>query len=102
VRNGAARPPRPPPSEIQRDPVALTPLLRSLASTIGATADCRHAVTMTAELSQMFRTKREGVAFVLDPVAAASPSANTHVYAVDGRSLSPTQAANEPFAVAAS
>jgi hypothetical protein len=57
---------------------------------------------MTAELSQMFRTKREGIAFVLDAVTNAFPSASVHVFAVDGRFLSPADARNEPLAVAAS
>ena len=60
-----------------------------------------HAVTMTAELSQMFRTKREGVAFVLDAVEAAFPSRCVRVYAVDGRFLAPAERAREPLAVAA-
>ena len=46
-----------------------------------------HAVTMTAELSQMFRTKREGVAFVLDAVQEAFRDAPIHVFTVDGRFL---------------
>ena len=102
VRAGAVLAARSHPYEIQRDPLALTPLLRSLASAVGATGDDRHAVTMTAELSQMFRTKREGVAFVLDAVTKAFPPANVHVFTVDGRFLSATDALNEPLAVAAS
>ena len=90
------------PYEIQRDPLALTPLLRSLANAVGAPADDHHAVTMTAELSQMFRTKRDGVAFVLDAVAKAFPPANVHVFTVDGRFVSPADALNQPLAVAAS
>jgi len=90
------------PYEIQRDPLALAPLLRSLANAIGAPADDHHAVTMTAELSQMFRTKREGVAFVLDAVTKAFPSANLHVFTVDGRFVSPADALSAPLAVAAS
>lgn len=50
------------PFEIWRDPEALVALLREIG-----TADAV-AVTMTAELSDAFRTKREGVAFVLDAV----------------------------------
>jgi len=90
------------PYEIQRDPLALAPLLRSLANAVGAPADDHHAVTMTAELSQMFRTKREGVAFVLDAVTKAFPSANLHVFTVDGRFVSPADALSAPLAVAAS
>src|SRR5690242_20235256 len=57
---------------------------------------------MTAELSQMFRTKREGVSFVLDTMTRAFPSASLHVFTVDNRFLSPADALNEPLAVAAS
>jgi len=46
-----------------------------LAGHVGQPPGTRHAVTMTAELSQMFRTKREGVAFVLDAAARASMDA---------------------------
>lgn len=89
------------PFELQRDPAALVPLLRDLAGEIGAGTDDTHAVTMTAELSQMFRTKREGVAFVLDAVEAAFPRSLIQVFAVDGRFLAPAQARQEPLAVAA-
>ena len=57
--------------EIQRDPTALAPLLGRLAGELCAEPDDAHALTMTAELSQLFRTKREGVRFVLDGIAAA-------------------------------
>jgi probable H4MPT-linked C1 transfer pathway protein len=90
------------PYEIQRDPLALVPLLRSLSAEVGAAAEDRHAVTMTAELSQMFRTKRDGVAYVLDAVARAFPASDVRVYTVDGRFLTPAEARAEPLAVAAS
>jgi probable H4MPT-linked C1 transfer pathway protein len=102
VIDGAVLAARTQPFEIQRDPSALAPLLSSLASLVGATPDDRHAVTMTAELSQMFRTKREGVAFVLDAICAACPDADIAVYAVDGRFLKPDDAYSQPLAVAAS
>jgi probable H4MPT-linked C1 transfer pathway protein len=89
------------PFELQRDPGGLVPLLRELASEVGEDDSDAHAVTMTAELSQMFRTKREGVSFVLDAVEAAFPSATIGVYAVDGRFLPPAAAREEPLAVAA-
>src|SRR5688572_2587691 len=60
-----------------------------------------HAVTMTAELSQMFRTKREGVAFVLRAVETAFPRTCVRVYTIDGRFLSPGEARAQPLAVAA-
>ena len=46
-----------------------------LALEIGADAEVAHAVTMTAELPQMFRTKREGVGFVIDAVVVVVPFA---------------------------
>ena len=89
------------PFELQRDPAALVQVLRTLATESGASAGDVHAVTMTAELSQMFRTKREGVSFVLDSIEAAFPGADIAVYAVDGRFLSPAEARAEPLAAAA-
>src|SRR5437879_12890463 len=98
------------PYEIQRDPTALASLLARLAAEQGAAGSgggggggggAAHAVTMTAELSQFFRTKREGVRFVLDAVTAAFPEADVRVYAADGRFLSVAAARIEPLAVAA-
>jgi (4-(4-[2-(gamma-L-glutamylamino)ethyl]phenoxymethyl)furan-2-yl)methanamine synthase len=87
--------------EIQRDPGALSGVLAALARQVGAHDGDAHALTMTAELSQCFRTKREGVAFVLDAVAAAFPGAAVHVYSVRGAFLSSAAARTAPLAVAA-
>lgn len=91
------------PFELQRDPEALVRVLTGLADELGAPATGRFtcAVTMTAELSQMFRTKRDGVAFVLDAVATAFPAAEIRVFTADGRFLPVEQARQEPLAVAA-
>src|SRR5256884_5697037 len=89
------------PYELQRDPAALAPLLRRLACDVGAAPGDAHAVTMTAELSQLFRTKREGVGFVLDAVIEAFPDARVRVWTVDARWLTLAQARREPHAVAA-
>src|SRR5262245_31211093 len=88
------------PYELQRDPHALAPLLRELHADGGEASDV-HAVTMTAELSQMFRTKREGVSFVLDAIDEAFPSSRVQVFTVDGRFVNPVTARTEPLAVAA-
>jgi (4-(4-[2-(gamma-L-glutamylamino)ethyl]phenoxymethyl)furan-2-yl)methanamine synthase len=91
--------------ELQRAPDALAIVLQELAASFGGTladgSPRHHAVTMTAELSQMFRSKRDGVHFVLDAVTRAFPADDIHVYAVDGRFLSPAQAQAEHVAVAA-
>jgi len=89
------------PYELQRDPAALVPLLTHLAHDLGAGPADAHAVTMTAELSQLFRTKREGVGFVLDAVTAAFPDACVRVWSVDARWRTPAEARREPLAVAA-
>src|SRR5215831_20858293 len=92
------------PFELQRAPHTLVTILRELASEVGAHADSHavvHAVTMTAELSQMFRTKREGIAFVIDAVIAAFPSSTARVFAVDGRFVEVAEARSRPLAVAA-
>ncbi|HZM91810.1 MAG TPA: hydantoinase/oxoprolinase family protein [Vicinamibacterales bacterium] len=89
------------PYEIQRDPRALVPLLREMREMIGATDGMPHAVTMTAELSQIFRTKREGVRFVLDAMESAFPSAAIRVYTVDGHFVAPPAARERPLLVAA-
>src|SRR5918993_43073 len=86
------------PFELQREPDALVRVLRELAEAVAApatefglpanrSADLVCAVTMTAELSQMFRTKRDGVAFVLDAVTAAFPAGTIRVFSTDGRFL---------------
>jgi probable H4MPT-linked C1 transfer pathway protein len=89
--------------ELQRDPDALVRVLCELAADVGVSADVAFtcAVTMTAELSQMFRTKRDGVCFVLDGVEKAFPRADTRVFTVNGRFLQPVEARERPLAVAA-
>ena len=89
------------PFELQHDPGALVHVLRDLAAETGGSGADTHAVTMTAELSQMFRTKRDGVQFVLEAVVAAFPGATIFVYAVDGRFLTVAEARNAPLLVAA-
>jgi (4-(4-[2-(gamma-L-glutamylamino)ethyl]phenoxymethyl)furan-2-yl)methanamine synthase len=89
------------PFELQHDPGALVQVLRELAAETGGSGDDRHALTMTAELSQVFRTKRDGVQFVLDAVVATFPGATIFVYAVDGRFLTVAEARDAPLLVAA-
>lgn len=90
------------PLEIQRDPDAITGTLVRLAQALGHVDGRPHAVTMTAELSQAFRTKREGVGFVLDAVAGAFPGDPIHVYLVDGSFVAPAAARARPHDAGAS
>jgi probable H4MPT-linked C1 transfer pathway protein len=91
------------PYEIQRDPAGLVPTLRSLAAALGRANDgCIHGVSMTAELSQAFRTKREGVGFVLDALERAFPGDGLRVYTVAGRFVEPGEARAHPLEAGAS
>ena len=85
------------PFEVWRDREALSTVLREVAAEAGP-ADAV-AITMTAELSDAFRTKREGVAFVLDAAedALGSPS----VLTVAGELVSVAEARSRPWDVAA-
>jgi len=89
------------PFEIQRDPSALTGVLQELAIAIGTGPHDAHVVTMTAELSQTFRTKRDGVACVLDAVEAAFPNRSIAVLTVGGGFVDPRAARQQPLSVAA-
>lgn len=88
---------RPFPIWQQRD--ELPKVLAEMAAQLGPA--CCAGVTMTAELSDAFRTKREGVAFVLDAVQAALPDTHVLVFGVDGRFHPPEVARREPLLVAA-
>ena len=81
------------PVEIWRDPEGLVAVLREIG-----TADAV-AVTMTAELSDAFRTKREGVAFVLDAVEEVY--GDPRVLTTAGELISVEQARARPWDVAA-
>jgi probable H4MPT-linked C1 transfer pathway protein len=88
--------------ELQRAPGRLAGALAALGARLGTAPTDLHAVTMTAELSQYFRTKREGVAFVLDALAAVVPDGTMHVWGTDGRFHAPVIARAAPLRVAAS
>ena len=84
--------------EMERNSAALVATLCRLAAGLGG-GSAVHAVTMTAELSQAFRTKREGVGYVLAAVASAFPGDPVSVYGVEGRFLDPAEARERPLEV---
>lgn len=90
------------PFEVQHSLGSLASTLTALARQLEAEPSDRHAVTMTAELSQVFRTKREGISFILDALEAGFPSRSLHVYTVEGGFVSPREARLRPLSVAAS
>ena len=85
--------------EIWKDPTALGAVLREVAADLPGSAAT--AVTMTAELSDVFRTKREGVGVVLDAISAAAPGPIA-VFTTDGGFVDVGEARAHPLAVAAS
>ncbi|MGE0593552.1 MAG: hydantoinase/oxoprolinase family protein [Vicinamibacterales bacterium] len=87
--------------EVREAPGALAQVLRDLAGTLAVGPGDWHAVTMTAELSRTFRTKREGVAAVLAAIEEAVGPAPIRVFTVDGRFVEVAEARHAPLAVAA-
>jgi probable H4MPT-linked C1 transfer pathway protein len=88
--------------EIKNNPLALADTLERAASSVGGEIGDLHAVTMTAELSQAFHTKREGVEFILDVLEATFFGGKLFVYTVDGRFLPTSEARKVPLLVSAS
>jgi probable H4MPT-linked C1 transfer pathway protein len=85
------------PFEVWRDRQALSGVLREVAA---GPADAV-AITMTAELSDAFRTKREGVAFVLDAAEDALGDRPLSVLTTAGELVSIDVARARPWDVAA-
>lgn len=81
----------------QRDD--LTQALSRLSAQLGPAP--RAAVTITAELSDAFRTKREGITFVLDAIRAALPETELKIFGLDGKFHAPALAYEQPMLVAA-
>src|SRR5215203_3696581 len=89
------------PFEVWRDRPALSGVLREVAAEVaGGPADAV-AITMTAELSDAFRTKREGVAFVLDAAQDALGAQPLSVLTTAGELVPVESARARPWDVAA-
>jgi len=87
------------PFEIWKDRESLGEVLRSVAAQLPPAAAT--ALTMTAELSDAFRTKREGVNFVLDAVTRATQGAPA-VFTTAGTFVDVARARARPLEAAAS
>jgi probable H4MPT-linked C1 transfer pathway protein len=86
------------PFEIWREKDALPAVLRAMGTELGPAGAT--AVTMTAELSDAFRTKREGVGFVLDAVSRVAGGVS--VFTTAAGFLDVDAARARPLEVAAS
>jgi probable H4MPT-linked C1 transfer pathway protein len=89
------------PFEVWRDREALAAVLREVAAEVGAGPAPATAITMTAELSDAFRTKSEGVAFVLDAARDALGDGSLAVLTTAGDLVSVEEARARPWDVAA-
>jgi (4-(4-[2-(gamma-L-glutamylamino)ethyl]phenoxymethyl)furan-2-yl)methanamine synthase len=88
------------PYDVVRDREALTAVVRDVVAELSAEPPELVALTMTAELSDEFRTKREGVGFVLDAVEAAVPG-RVLAFTSAGELVSVEEARARPLDVAA-
>jgi hypothetical protein len=89
------------PFEVWRDREALAAVLREVAAEVSAARTDGVAITMTAELSDAFRTKREGVGFVLDAAQEAFGDRTLCVLTTAGELVSVAAARARPWDVAA-
>jgi (4-(4-[2-(gamma-L-glutamylamino)ethyl]phenoxymethyl)furan-2-yl)methanamine synthase len=88
------------PFEVWRDREALTAVLREVVAEVAPDGAEAVALTMTAELSDAFRTKREGVEFVLAAAQAALPG-RLGVLTTAGELVGVGEARERPLEVAA-
>jgi (4-(4-[2-(gamma-L-glutamylamino)ethyl]phenoxymethyl)furan-2-yl)methanamine synthase len=89
------------PFEVWRDRAALSAVLREVVAEVAATPPQAVAITMTAELSDAFRTKREGVSFILDAAHDALGDRPLSVLTTAGGLVSVQSARARPWDVAA-
>src|SRR3954451_3118737 len=89
------------PFEVWRDRPALSGVLREVAAEVAAGPTDAVAITMTAELSDAVRTKREGVAFVLEAAEDALADRPLSVLTTAGELVSMEAARARPRDVAA-
>ena len=87
--------------EVWRDRDALESVLRAVVADAARGRVEAVALTTTAELSDAFRTKREGVGFVLDAAEAALRGRRLLALTTDGELVSFAEARARPLAVAA-
>jgi len=91
------------PFEIWRGKEGLPETLRSVYSALGPNhLPEAMAVTMTAELSDVFATKREGVLFVLECIKNCFPKSASYVFSLSGEFVPLEQAWKRPLDFAAS
>jgi probable H4MPT-linked C1 transfer pathway protein len=89
------------PFEVWREREALEAVLREVVAEVAPEPVDAVALTTTAELSDAFRTKREGVGFVLDAAEAALDARQLLALTTAGELVPVTEARARPLDVAA-
>lgn len=89
------------PFEIWRDRDQLPSVLAEVGDELGIQGVQAAAGTMTAELSDVFRTKREGVLFVLDAMEQVFPRTPLHLLSITGEFVPADSARLRPLDFAA-
>ncbi len=91
------------PFEIWRERNRLGEVLQCvLESAVGQAIPDAMAVTMTAELSDTFETKREGVLFILDALNECFPAIDKYIFSLSGEFVPLERARADPLDFAAS
>jgi probable H4MPT-linked C1 transfer pathway protein len=90
------------PFEIWRTADRLQAILQETAAEVALEPPQAMALTMTAELADVFNTKREGVLFVLRSVTAAFPNCPCYVLSLSGEFVPLEKAQQSPLDFAAS
>ena len=89
------------PFEIWHKPERLSNALRAAGNELGLKGTKAMAVTMTAELSDAFRSKREGVLFILKTIEQAFPNIPFYVLNLSGELIQLSEARQDPLDFAA-
>jgi len=89
------------PFEIWRKRKELPEVLRAVGNELDLTGTQAMAVTMTAELSDAFRRKRDGVLFVLDAVDQAFPNIPIYLLGLCGDLVQLSESRQRPLQFAA-
>ena len=89
------------PFEIWQNRDSLPMVLRDIGEELGLEDHQSLAVTMTAELSDVFRVKRDGVCYVLNAFEQTFEKSPVYPFSLDGRFLSRDEARQSPLLCAA-
>jgi probable H4MPT-linked C1 transfer pathway protein len=89
------------PFEIWRNREQLSSVLQEVLAQVTAELPQAMALTTTAELSDVFRSKREGVLFVLESAAAAFPDCPIYALSLAGEFVPVAEARTRPLDFAA-